>query len=444
MKKIMKKNKGITLIALVITIIVLIILAGVVINLTLGENGILKKAIAAKEKTTKEEAVEKVNLMLASWKIENATNEISLDDYLFGGKYNKEIQGYDIQIPIAKEDNNYIATVNIGNIKYDVTIEDKNGEAEIISVAESGKRISVSITENNYAFEGSNMEATVIVTAPNGDTIENIESASDNLIVGAIENLGTKEVKTTFTITIAGTKEYKYKIVTANNKEQEFTNKVNNMLDNPSINVANITSSSFKINVTNDYPEDANIQYEYYINNELKSSKSANKSYVFTGLKSKTEYDVKVLIYCGEKSMEVKEKITTKEIIIRTGFYNGKDLLSNYEQYKDLFDDDINTSINLEGYSGVYDLKFKESYNVNSIIMRTRGLTNNSELRATVYGYTDENYSAKISIGKVDFKTTTSPFTFEIPINGGNYFGLYILVEEPGSWVNISDVYIYN
>ena len=43
-KKEKTKNKGITLIALVITIIVLLILAGVTINLTLGENGIFKTA----------------------------------------------------------------------------------------------------------------------------------------------------------------------------------------------------------------------------------------------------------------------------------------------------------------------------------------------------------------------------------------------------------------
>jgi len=38
------KNKGITLIALIITIIVLIILSGIAINLTLKENGIFNKA----------------------------------------------------------------------------------------------------------------------------------------------------------------------------------------------------------------------------------------------------------------------------------------------------------------------------------------------------------------------------------------------------------------
>ncbi len=44
------KNKGITLISLVITIILLIILAGVGINLAIGENGLFNKAKYAKEK----------------------------------------------------------------------------------------------------------------------------------------------------------------------------------------------------------------------------------------------------------------------------------------------------------------------------------------------------------------------------------------------------------
>ena len=47
----MKNNKGITLVALVVTIIVLIILAGISINLVLGDNGIITIAKKAKENT---------------------------------------------------------------------------------------------------------------------------------------------------------------------------------------------------------------------------------------------------------------------------------------------------------------------------------------------------------------------------------------------------------
>ena len=47
----MKNNKGITLVALVVTIVVLLILAGVSINLVLGNNGIIAKAKDAENKS---------------------------------------------------------------------------------------------------------------------------------------------------------------------------------------------------------------------------------------------------------------------------------------------------------------------------------------------------------------------------------------------------------
>lgn len=58
----MKNNKGITLIALVITIIVLLILAGISIAMLTGENGLLKKASGAGAETKLSEAKEYVML----------------------------------------------------------------------------------------------------------------------------------------------------------------------------------------------------------------------------------------------------------------------------------------------------------------------------------------------------------------------------------------------
>ena len=75
----MKNQKGITLIALVITIIVLIILAGVAINLTLGDNGILKYAEFARTKY--QNSVEKEANELA--KIESYINMAGML-FLFG------------------------------------------------------------------------------------------------------------------------------------------------------------------------------------------------------------------------------------------------------------------------------------------------------------------------------------------------------------------------
>lgn len=67
-----KQNKAITLIALIITIIVLLILSGVVINLTMGDNGIIGKVQTATEKY--KNAQEKENSALAEYEkeIDNA------------------------------------------------------------------------------------------------------------------------------------------------------------------------------------------------------------------------------------------------------------------------------------------------------------------------------------------------------------------------------------
>ena len=62
-------EKGITLIALVITIIVLLILAGVTISMLTGENGILKQATSAKDTTDKSEFEEQVKLAVMASKV---------------------------------------------------------------------------------------------------------------------------------------------------------------------------------------------------------------------------------------------------------------------------------------------------------------------------------------------------------------------------------------
>ena len=62
----MHKDKGITLIALVITIIVLLILAAVSIAMLTGENGILGKATEAKKGTIVAEEKEQVKLAYMS------------------------------------------------------------------------------------------------------------------------------------------------------------------------------------------------------------------------------------------------------------------------------------------------------------------------------------------------------------------------------------------
>ena len=61
-KEKVKRNSAITLIALIITIIVLLILAGITINMIAGENGIFGKANESKFKTMMSSYREEVNL----------------------------------------------------------------------------------------------------------------------------------------------------------------------------------------------------------------------------------------------------------------------------------------------------------------------------------------------------------------------------------------------
>ena len=83
MKKVLYKkqkgktsNKGITLIALVITIIVLLILAGVSIAMLTGENGVLTKATEAKDQTGIAQEKEEITMAYASAKA-NKVDKVS-------------------------------------------------------------------------------------------------------------------------------------------------------------------------------------------------------------------------------------------------------------------------------------------------------------------------------------------------------------------------------
>ena len=83
MKEKFKNGKGITLIALVITIIVLLILAGVTIATLTGENGILTKATEASKKTGQASAEEQVQLeVTASIGTDGKINTGDLNDNL--------------------------------------------------------------------------------------------------------------------------------------------------------------------------------------------------------------------------------------------------------------------------------------------------------------------------------------------------------------------------
>lgn len=81
-EKLAKKNKGITLVALVVTVIVLLILVGVTINLVLNDEGIFKNAKSAGEKTKVEKAREMLEIVLMDAQIMKRSSEGLTDEQL--------------------------------------------------------------------------------------------------------------------------------------------------------------------------------------------------------------------------------------------------------------------------------------------------------------------------------------------------------------------------
>ena len=191
MKKItIRKNaNGITLIALVITIIVLLILAGVSIAMLTGQNGILTQAQNVKTTNEHKSAEEKVKLSIMAARSQSETGALNADKLIaeitnnYGGTANKTNNGFPVN-----------ATVDGKNFKID-------GEGNITGGTTPNQEGKVTITEGN----GKNVGDIIAITSTKGTTEkfyvlsydESTQKAKAlaewNLMVGGIYNSsGTK------------------------------------------------------------------------------------------------------------------------------------------------------------------------------------------------------------------------------------------------------------
>lgn len=115
-----KGKKGITLIALVITIIVLLILAGVSISALTGDNGLLNQTQESKQETQKSYEKEKLQLAVMSARTEQIVEEAKLRNALKEEIENGEIELY-------KTIDSYDVLFKTSNRYYDI---DENGDIE--------------------------------------------------------------------------------------------------------------------------------------------------------------------------------------------------------------------------------------------------------------------------------------------------------------------------
>lgn len=93
-------EKAITLIALIITVIVMLILAGIAIDLTIGENGIFKK-------TTEAKIINEQASILEVLRMETVEKDISIEEQ--NKKYIDYLKAKNVIKEVTKEDNTYYA-----------------------------------------------------------------------------------------------------------------------------------------------------------------------------------------------------------------------------------------------------------------------------------------------------------------------------------------------
>ena len=159
-------NKGITLIALVVTIVVLLILAGISIWAITGENGIIKRAQEAKEETESAQVKELVEIeALGSYDSNGRFNSDKFIDNVENNlnKYNPEI----------KEDEDSV-TVIIG--KNEVVVDKETGE--IYDERNVVPRIEIGIYQTNgqAIVQGNNYDNVAItVKVLNKEKFESID-----------------------------------------------------------------------------------------------------------------------------------------------------------------------------------------------------------------------------------------------------------------------------
>ncbi len=198
----MKEEKGITLIALVITIIILLILAGVSIATLTGENGLLSKANTAKTETKKASAEEQVKIAVAGSfnddgkltadKVKEELGKIpnvgEIRDTNGGFPIEVDLDGYTFEI----DENGKVTRKAVKPVvKYSLSTEEQVEEETEVIVT-----ITVTIGEG---------ESITKITKPNGTSVSNTNTTTFSVTKNGIYTVvveGSNGEKTTCKITI--------------------------------------------------------------------------------------------------------------------------------------------------------------------------------------------------------------------------------------------------
>lgn len=173
----MEKQKGITLIALVITIIVLLIVAGVAVNTILGENGILRQAKKSSLLTKIKEVEEQARISYSAMKIDEIINQ---KEATFAKVISDlKLKGYEIE---QKVDGNIVEGIVLSSNAMTMPINDIQKLAYTIYSKEGTARYFVKIEEKYYEIVMEEKEISVLTEPANLETISGLPIQKEVLL----------------------------------------------------------------------------------------------------------------------------------------------------------------------------------------------------------------------------------------------------------------------
>lgn len=203
-------NKGITLIALVITIIILLILAGVMIATLTGENGIINKAEMAKIETDEEKIIEEIKLgynainidsNLKDWnkdteatELEKELTNINQTDDISVYKENLKDGREVIIVEYINRDKMYCIDENSGI--HECEIEYFLGDIQQETLENGEYAIFTLLTTNGYIFCNDDTNYELLPSTNKGEKIQknmiwNVEIEDNQLLISTMSQ-GTK------------------------------------------------------------------------------------------------------------------------------------------------------------------------------------------------------------------------------------------------------------